>query len=154
MTLIRWKPMNRELAPFANWLEDRAPINRIMDEFFGQVQNPDLPLWGPNVDIVENKDAFEIHAELPGVKQEDVQLTLDDNTLVLSGEKKQEVKEDKGTCHRVERTYGKFQRSFSLPNSIQPDKVNATFEDGVLRIVLPKAEQAKPRSIQIESIKK
>jgi HSP20 family protein len=132
----------------------RTSVNRMLEDVFGRTENQESMIWGPNVDIVESENEFEIHAELPGVKQDDVQITLNDNVLTLTGEKKQEVKEDKGTVHRVERSYGKFQRSFSLPSSVAVDKVRATFEDGVLRVVLPKAEHAKARSIQIEAIKK
>ncbi|MBU0690388.1 Hsp20/alpha crystallin family protein, partial [bacterium] len=104
----------------------------------------------PNVDIVENEDSYEIHAELPGVTEEEVNVTLNNNVLTLSGEKKQEVKDEKENFVRVERTYGKFERSFSLPSNIQADKVDANYKDGVLSIKVPKAEEAKSRSIKIK----
>jgi HSP20 family protein len=122
----------------------------MMEEFLNMPHPSEMPLWGPNVDIVENADAFEIHAELPGVKQEEVKITLHDNVLTLSGEKKQETKEDKDNVLRIERNYGRFERSFSLPTTVKADAVRAAFEDGVLKITLPKAETAKARQIEIE----
>ena len=149
MAITRWKPLNTEMRPW--WFDTMSPISRMMDEFMAGQRTGDMMAWGPNVDIVENADNFEIHAELPGVKQEDVNITLDNNVLTLSGEKKQEVKEEtKGNYCRIERSYGRFERSFSLPNTIKAEAVRANFEDGVLRITLPKAEQAKSRQISIE----
>ncbi|MBU0508972.1 Hsp20/alpha crystallin family protein [bacterium] len=149
MTITRWRPLNADaMRPF--WADAMSPISRMMDDFFANQRSGDMMAWGPNVDIVENPDGFEIHAELPGVKEEDVNITLDNNVLTLSGEKKQEVREEnKGNYCRIERSYGRFERSFSLPNTIKAENVRASFEDGVLRITLPKAEQAKSRSIQI-----
>lgn len=149
MTITRWRPLNAEVTrPW--WLETMSPISRMMDDFFASQRSGDMMAWGPNVDIVENADNFEIHAELPGVKQEDVNITLDNNVLTLSGEKKQEVRdESKGSYCRIERSYGRFERSFSLPNTVKAEAVKASFEDGVLRISLPKAEQAKSRTIEI-----
>jgi len=111
-------------------------------------------LWGPNVDIVETPDMFEIHCELPGVRQEDVQITLVNNVLTITGEKRQEIKEDKEglrTPLRIERSYGRFERSFSLPSSVNSDAVHALFEDGVLHIEIPKAVQVRSRPIKIET---
>ncbi|MDD5087665.1 MAG: Hsp20/alpha crystallin family protein [bacterium] len=149
MTITRWRPLNTEvMRPW--WLENMSPISRMMDDFFASQRSGDMMAWGPNVDIVENTEGFEIHAELPGVKLEDVNITLDNNVLTLSGEKKQEVREeDKGSYCRIERSYGRFERSFSLPNTVKAESVKASFEDGVLRISLPKAEQAKSRTIEI-----
>jgi HSP20 family protein len=124
----------------------------MLEEFFGGDGERGL-YWGPNVDIVENEDGYEIHAELPGVRQEDVKLSLNNNVLTLTGEKKQEVKEERDNVLRLERSYGRFERSFSLPTTVQSDKVRAAYNDGVLKIVLPKAEQAKARQINIDVTK-
>ena len=148
MTIARWRPA-RELRPWGNAFEF-TPMSRMLEEFFGQDRSERALYWGPNVDILENDEGFEIHAELPGVKQEDVKLSLNNNVLTVAGEKKQEVKEDRDNVVRVERSYGRFERSFSLPTTVQADKVRANFQDGVLKIVLPKAEQAKARTINIE----
>ena len=151
MAITRWRPA-RELRPWGNVFEF-TPMSRMLEEFFGQDRSDNTLYWGPNVDILESDDSFEIHAELPGVKQEDVKLSLNNNVLTISGEKKQEVKEDRDNVVRVERSYGRFERGFSLPTTVQADKVRASFNDGVLKIVLPKAEQAKARTIDIDVAK-
>jgi HSP20 family protein len=149
MMITKWNPRGTELRPF--WADGWTPIARLMDDFFANARQGEMMAWGPNVDILENEDSFEIHAELPGVKQDEVKITLENNVLTLSGEKKQEVKEDKDNYCRVERSYGRFERSFSLPNSVKAENVHASFEDGVLKIRLPKAETAKSRTIAIET---
>ena len=148
MAITRWKPADNDLRPF--FANSWHPLSRMMEELLNAAPTSEMSLWGPNVDIVENPDAFEIHAELPGVKQEEVKITLHENVLTLSGEKKQEIKEDKDNVLRIERNYGRFERSFSLPATVKSDTVRASFEDGVLKITLPKAETAKARQIQIE----
>jgi len=151
MAISRWQPIDSELRPFitGNW----RPLTRMMEEFLNHAHPSEMTVWGPNVDIVENADGFEIHAELPGVKQDEVKITLHDNVLTLSGEKKQEITEDKDNVLRIERSYGRFERSFSLPTTVKSDAVHAVYEDGVLKITLPKAEAAKARQIQIEARK-
>ena len=104
--------------------------------------------WVPPVDIYETRDGFVIQVELPGVKKEDVGLELKENSLVLKGERRLE-RDVKEGAHRTERVYGAFQRSFNLPTNINTSGVKASFKDGVLEIVLPKAEEAKPRQISI-----
>jgi len=151
MSITKWRPISAELRPF--WLDQWNTLPRMMEDFLSGGRAGEMMAWGPNVDIVENPEGFEIHAELPGVKQEDVKITLDNNVLTLSGEKRQEVKEDKSNYCRVERSYGRFERTFSLPTTIKADAVRASYEDGVLRIQLPKAESAKSRSITIETKK-
>ena len=105
--------------------------------------------WLPSVDVFEDKESLKIVAELPGLKPEDVKITLENSTLTLRGEKKQVAEENTERVHRYERSYGSFERSFSLPNSVDADKVAASFESGVLTITLPKAEKAKPREIAV-----
>ncbi len=104
--------------------------------------------WAPLVDIHESAEAFTIAVELPGVKKEDIQLELKDESLTLRGERKPERDVSEGV-HRIERVYGAFHRSFNLPSNIDTSAVKASFRDGVLEIVLPKAEEAKPRQISI-----
>jgi HSP20 family protein len=148
MAITRWQPMRATLRPY--WMDNWSPLSRLMEDFFQESRNGDVMVWGPNVDVVETTEGFEIHAELPGVRQEDVKITLDNNVLTLSGEKKQETREDKDSVLRVERSYGRFERSFSLPATVKADGVRARYEDGVLRITLPKAEEAKARQIPIQ----
>jgi HSP20 family protein len=105
--------------------------------------------WVPSVDVSETDGEYQIKAGIPDVKKEDVKVTLEDGVLTIQGQRKQE-KEDKGTkYHRVERAYGSFVRSFTLPDLVDEQKVNAEFKDGVLNLQLPKSEKAKPKAIEV-----
>lgn len=105
--------------------------------------------WAPGVDVVETKDEVVVRAEVPGMTKEDISVTLQDNVLTLRGEKKQEQAQNDATYHRVERMYGSFVRSFTLPTLVLADKVRAHYKNGVLEITLPKAEEVKPKEISI-----
>ena len=133
-------------------MEQNFPLNNLdeaLNELMGWNKGGTMRSWAPDVDIAENPDSYEIHAELPGMREEDINLTLNNNVLTVSGEKKREVKEEKDNFVRVERSYGKFERSFSLPNNIAADRVAANYADGVLKITLPKSEEAKSRTIKV-----
>jgi HSP20 family protein len=106
--------------------------------------------WTPQVDIYEDKNAIALEADLPGVKPEDVKISLENFKLTVSGERKFEHEENQNSWHRAERGYGSFTRSFSLPTSVNVDGVKAEFKNGVLRITLPKREEVKARQIQVE----
>ena len=105
--------------------------------------------WLPPVDVIEDSDRLVFRAELPGVNRDDIDIKVEEGTLVLRGEKKQEKDVTDESAHRVERYYGSFSRSFVLPTTINADKISATFRDGVLEVVLPKAEEAKLRRIKV-----
>ncbi len=105
--------------------------------------------WLPAVDVKETADAYVVHAELPGLSKEDIQVTLENNVLRLSGERRFEKKDEKDNYHRIERAYGTFSRSFTLGAGTMADKVKAEFKDGVLTITIPKSEETKPRAIAI-----
>jgi HSP20 family protein len=105
--------------------------------------------WVPAVDIQETADAVVLHAELPGLKREDVNITLENHMLTVSGERKFEKNTRADDFHRIERSYGSFARTFTLPTNVKTDKVEASFQDGVLTVKLPKVEEAKPRKIEI-----
>ena len=105
--------------------------------------------WNPTVDIYENSDALTIEADLPGLKPGDFELSVENNTLTLRGERQFEKKSEGDNYHRVERSYGSFTRSFTLPATVKVEDVQAEFKDGVLRVTLPKREEVKPRQIQI-----
>jgi HSP20 family protein len=107
--------------------------------------------WLPAVDVMEDKECVRITAELPGVRQEDVRLSLENSLLTIRGEKKSQVEEKRDRAHRVERQYGSFERSFSLPSTVDVERIEARFTDGVLTVTLPKAEKAKPRQIEIKA---
>jgi HSP20 family protein len=139
----RWNPSQQVAAA-------REPLFRLFDTFFND-NGEDLATrtWTPPVDIQETDDAYHIHAELPGLTKDDIQITLENNVLRLSGERKFEKDVKQENYHRIERTYGTFTRSFALPTQVSPEKVEAKFENGVLSLTVPKAEQAKPRRIAI-----
>jgi HSP20 family protein len=110
----------------------------------------DTSYWTPAVDIAEQENAYEVKMELPGVNKEDVKISLESNILTIRGEKKQEKEEKQKNLHSVERTYGSFQRSFTLPTTVKSDKIDAVFTDGVLSITLPKIEESKPKQIEVK----
>jgi HSP20 family protein len=145
MAIVRWEPF-RELAA-----GQRAFDRLFREAFSGQSGEGELSTrtWAPAVDIYENGDNLVLKAELPGVKPEDVEVRVEDHTLYLKGERKfeKEVKEE--NYHRVERSYGSFARSFSLPNTVDSEKVNADYKDGILTLTMPKKEEAKPKTIKI-----
>ena len=105
--------------------------------------------WAPLVDVTETKDEVIVRAEVPGMTKEDISVTLQENVLTLRGEKKQEKRELDAAFHRLERGYGSFVRSFTLPTLVQADKAKADYKDGVLTITLPKAEEVKPKEISV-----
>lgn len=147
MALVRWDPF-RELEE----VSDR--LNRMFARPAMRTGNGKETMivadWTPSVDISETEGEYQIKAEIPDVKKEDVKVTLEDGVLTIQGERKQE-KEDKGKkFHRIERSYGSFVRSFSLPDVIEEEKVKAEFKDGVLNLHLPKSEKAKPKAIEVK----
>lgn len=149
MTITRWKPIHAEQRPFLaeNW----NPINRMMEEFLNANRSNEMAVWGPNVDIVENPEGYEIHAELPGMKQEDVKITLDNNVLTLSGEKKQEVKEDRDNLLRVERSYGRFERSFSLPTTVKAEVCGRATKTVCCGSCCPRPSRPRPGKLRSKS---
>ena len=147
MALVRWDPF-RELED----VSDR--LNRMFARPATHTSNGKETMivadWTPSVDISETEGEYQIKAEIPDVKKEDVKITLEDGVLTIQGQRKQE-KEDKGTkYHRIERSYGSFARTFSLPDVIEVEKVKAEFKDGVLHLHLPKSEKAKPKTIEVK----
>jgi HSP20 family protein len=135
---------------------DLASIQNRMDRLMTDLMGPWAEgsslaaSWLPPVDVFEGKEALKIVAELPGVKPEDVKISLENRTLTLKGEKKQVAEETSEKVHRYERAYGSFERTFTLPGTVNPEQIQATYADGLLTIVLPKAEQAKPREIPVK----
>ncbi len=145
-SVIRWDPF-RELQ---DWTErmtrlvgTAVPVRRETDE--GLVAGT----WAPPVDIVETHDKITLRAELPGFKESQVDLTVEDGVLTLRGERKFEKSTEEENYHRMERSYGTFVRSFTLPNNIDQGRIEAKFADGVLSVEMPKREEAKPKQIKI-----
>ena len=146
--ITRWDPFRDldELQTRLSALFGRAPVrkNGSKDEALAVAE------WAPVVDIVEDDNEYLIKAELPEVKKEDVKVTVQDDVLTISGERMFEKEEKGRKYHRMERAYGSFARSFTLPEDADGEKVAAEFKDGVLKVHLPKAEQAKPKSIEVK----
>ena len=145
-TIVRWDPF-KEVAT----LQDR--MNRVFGEAWGRTHRPDEDYisgsWMPAVDVRESKDALEISTELPGIEPKEVEVCVENGVLTLKGSRQFEKATEGETYHRVERAYGSFERSFSLPTNVDPERVQAVYRHGVLHLTLPKREEAKPRSISI-----
>ena len=146
MNLIRFNPAR-----------DLIRIRDDMDRIFHQVNFPlvgeeELPdvEWSPRMDISETENGYILTADLAGMNKDDIKITLQDDILTLRGERKSEVKEEGKTYHLCERAYGRFSRSFRLNSPVAKDKIEASFKEGVLTLTLPKAEEAKPREIEIK----
>ena len=141
MTLVRWKPMR-------NLISMNDEIDRFFNDFGMNFIEMDT-VWKPTVDLSETEEGFEVKAELPGMKKEDIKVEMNDGLLILTGEKKQEKKDDKKNYHRIERAYGKFERSFRLPSNVKGEEIKAKYKNGVLTIEIPKSEEAKPKEIAV-----
>jgi HSP20 family protein len=144
--LTKWNPF-RELEEIQNRLGSmfgRTPLRALGEE------KMTVSEWMPLVDIIEDEKEYMIKAELPEVKKEDVKVTVENGTLSITGERKFEKEEKGKKYHRVERAYGSFMRSFTLPEGTTADKVSAEFKDGVLKVHLPKSEEVKPKSIDVK----
>lgn len=171
MAIVRFNPVNEVMNL-------QREMDRLVDRFFPVTRADEearSAVWRPTVDIHEDENNYMIDAELPGMKKEDVKISFQDGVLAISGERLYEYEEkapaaeEKGngngdgkvegrvsverkvgrSCHRMERYYGRFHRSFTFPTAVNPDAINARFENGILKVVVPKAEQVKPRQIEI-----
>jgi HSP20 family protein len=142
----------RALDPFQNLRR----LNSLLDDAFTNwPAQPDenaalTASWAPVCDVFEDKDSAKIVAEIPGVKPEDVKISIENQVLTIRGEKKQVAEEKTERVHRYERSYGLFERSFALPKLMDADKIEATYDNGILTVTLPKAERARPREISVK----
>ena len=145
MELVPWKPFG-EIGPF------RGEMDRLRDRLFGEkpLARALTEEWAPSVDISETKDNFIVKAELPGLESKDVNVSISGDLLIIKGEKKKEEEEKDEHHYYVERYSGSFQRVFQLPTAVKGDKVEATFDKGVLKVTLPKVEEAKKKEIEIK----
>lgn len=146
MTLVRWDPF-RELEEMSNRLH--RMYNRPAPPQTNGKEAIVVADWAPSVDVSETDGAYQIKAEIPDVKKEDVKVTLEDGVLTIQGERKFEKEEKGKKYHRVERSYGSFVRSFTLPDLVDEANVKAEFKDGVLNLKLPKSEKVKPKAIEV-----
>ena len=147
MAIVRWNPLDDILS-----LQRR--MNKIFeDNFLGKKSSADEELssglWSPSVDIYETESDIVLKAELPEVNQKDIQINIEDNVLSLKGERKFEKETKEENFHRIERSYGSFSRSFTLPGSINKEKVKASYKNGVLKVTMPKKEESKPKQITV-----
>ena len=141
--------------PAENLFSLHNEIGRAFGDLFGSQEgaaDTEERYWTPRVDISETENDFEIRAELPGVSESDVNISVTDNRLTVKGEKLQESETQDKSYHRVERRYGNFQRSFTLPRNVETTNIKAGFKDGVLTLSIPKPEAAKPTEIPIETV--
>ncbi len=145
MAIIRWDP-------FRDMVSLREKMNRLFEDVFtGRGDDKELAssTWAPAVDIFETENELVMSAEIPGIDEKDIEIKLEDNTLTLKGERKFEKETRQENYHRIERSYGSFYRAFTLPNSVNLDKIHAEHENGILKITLPKRQELKPRNVKI-----
>lgn len=146
MAIRRWRP-------FSNLLRLQREMDELFDEFFERrparrgLGESD---WYPSVDVSEDENEIKVEADLPGMKQKDLDVNIDGNVLTIKGERKREKKTEEEGYYRSERSHGKFQRSFTLPTEIDVDKTKATFKNGVLTLTVPKLQKTKGKRIEIE----
>ncbi len=153
MSIVRFNPlremlnMEKEFNKMFNNFENRFGVSKKEDN-----EDYENAVWMPLTDISEEKDAYKLQIDIPGVDKKDVKISFADGKLIISGERKEEkVEENKETkYHRIERTYGKFFRSFTLPKEIAADKIEAEYINGQLMVMIPKTEEAKPKELEIK----
>lgn len=146
MAITRWNPM-RELMSMHDQL------GRFFEDYWTRPSDyeKEYGTWAPAVDLREEDKRYVIQADMPGVKKEDIEINLENNVLTIRGERRFEGEVKKETYHRIERAYGKFVRSFTLPARVAAEKISATHKDGILEIVVPKAEESLPKKIEIKN---
>jgi len=149
MALVRWNPtrelmnLEKEFSKLFNTFGSRFGLRENGDDFENAV-------WSPLTDISEDNDKYVLSMDIPGVEKKDVKISYKNGSIIVSGERKQESEEKSSKYHRIERAYGKYYREFMLPEKIVEDKIEAKFKDGTLTVTIPKAEEAKPREIDIK----
>lgn len=152
MTLVKFNPVRdlldveREFNRMFNSLGSRFGITRKRDDD----EEYDNAVWMPLTDVSEDNDNFYLKADLPGIKKEDVKISFADGAISISGERSQEKETKDKKFHRIERSYGKYYRSFNIPTDIKADKIKAEFKDGQLTVTIPKADEVKPKEIDIK----
>jgi len=144
----------KKWEPFKDLISIQERMNQLFDDTFSSrphgAEEFSKGSWSPPVDIYETASNVVLKAEIPGMSQEDIDIKIEDNTMVLKGERKFEKESSDETYYRIERSYGTFVRSFTLPNSVDQGGVRASYELGVLKIVMPKKEEKKPKSIKVQ----
>ena len=150
--LTTWKPF-RELAPFRDFERMRKEMDRFWDSFLEGTlwkKGEDGTEWFPSLDVSETKNELVVKCEVPGMDSKDIDISLSDGRLTIKGEKKQEKDEKEADYHVIERSYGAFTRSVQLPKEVRHDKISASYKNGILKITLPKSEEAKKKEVKIK----
>ncbi len=141
--LTKWEP-------FSDLVSLRDDMDRFFETFFGQHPEDREGFWTPILDIEDSNGNIVVKAEIPGMEKDEIKVSVRNNMLSISGERKQEIETKDKTFHRIERSYGKFSRTITLPSEVDADKIKAAYKDGVLNIILPKPESMKPKQIEVE----
>lgn len=149
MTLVRWQPYHRQ-NPWAGFTRMQKHMNRVFDSYFDNVDDSLITSWKPRVEVKEFPEQFVLAAELPGIEKKDIKIEIQNDVLSISGERQSDIEQEKQSYHIRERSYGKFKRSFELPTQVVADKIEAEFSNGVLSLSIPKAEEAKPKQIEVK----
>ncbi len=150
MTLVKWNPsrelmsIEKEFNKLFNTFSNKFGISH---EGESEMENA---VWAPLTDISEDNDNYFLNLDIPGVEKNDVKISYSNGNLIIKGERKEEKETKKSEFHRIERSFGKFYRSFSLPEKVKEDKIEAKFKDGSLSIVIPKADEVKPKEIEVK----
>src|SRR5262245_51456524 len=146
MSLVRWLPRRNGTVPVLH-----TELDHLFDTFFTPAPfRGEVASLKPAVDVEETPEAYVCRADLPGVNAKDVKVTVHSDVVTIRGERKREEKQSEGSLHRIERSYGSFERSFSLGLPVRSEQVKATYKDGVLEVHVPKADEAKPRDIDVQ----
>src|SRR6476659_2253703 len=152
MNIVRYRhyPQSDLSAALDRLANMRAEMDRVFESTFGSLSRSPAPLsrWNPAVDVYQDKDQFTVVLELPGLKKEEIEISLHDDTLTISGERKREESSEQEFL--TERSYCKFQRSLTLPSAVDAEKVKDRYKHGLLQVVLPKDEEAKPKQIEVD----
>ncbi|MDI6765142.1 MAG: Hsp20/alpha crystallin family protein [Thermodesulfobacteriota bacterium] len=147
-----WRPF-RELSPLREFERMRRDMDRLWDSFFEERPRrkiEEVAEWLPSLDVSETKNDLVVKAELPGMDPKDIDISLNEGILTIKGERKQEKEEKEENYHLIERSYGSFTRSFRLPREVKSEKISASYKDGVLKVTLPKSEEAKKKEIKVK----
>jgi HSP20 family protein len=154
MAIIPWRPRRDVWQPFREMETLQNEMNKFFDFSLGRLPVKSMGLmegaWSPSVDVFESKDNIMVKADMPGMKKEDIDISVHGDTLIIKGEKKGESESEENDHVKTERFYGSFNRALTLPSEVDETKVKASYKDGVLELILPKKEEEKPKQIKVD----
>ncbi len=151
MAIVKWRRRD-EWDPFKDLFDLQKEINRLFETSFSRLPQRFISeeSFAPAIDLYEDENEYVVEAELPGLKQDEIKVSVEDDILTISGEKKREKEVKEGNLYRSERFYGKFERQIVLPQNTEKDNIKASYKNGVLKVVIPKKEEAKPKRVDIK----